>query len=121
MTDKDQDPFDQFEELPIQEVIPDEDTSSGALDSLDECLRIAYNVLSGNILPIIRLGNDERNELLVYLGSALRGKGAESPPGELPWEAAAKPPSPSQEEASRVVQSPEEAQKEQEFLDTLGI
>lgn len=125
MTDKDQDPFDQFEEMPTQEVISDEDSkslpNSSDIDPLNACLHIAHSVLTGNISPVMKLGDSQRHELLIYIQGVLQPGVEELPLNDLPREAKAKPPSPSQEEASRVVQSPEEAQKERDFLDLLDI
>lgn len=122
---KDQDPFDQFEEMPIREVISDEDSkslpNSSDIDPLNACLHIAHNVLTGNILPVMRLGDSQRHELLIYIQGVLQSEVEELPLNDLPWDAKAKEASPSDEEASRVVQSPEEAQKEQDFLDLLDI
>ena len=124
MTDKDQ-AFDQFEE--ISEASGGWDTENTPPQSqeaadIKQCLQIAYNALQGNLNPLLDIDPIERVRLAKVLHEmpTIHTEAA-LPMNDLPWDAKAKEASPSDEEASRVVQSPEEAQKEQDFLDTLGI
>ena len=124
---KDQDPFDQFEEISEDSKGWDtENTPPQGQEAADikQCLQIAYNALQGNLNPLLDIDPIERVRLAKVLHEmpTIHTEAA-LPMDDLPWPVGEtkSSASPSDEEASRVVQSPEEAQKEQDFLDTLGI
>ena len=128
------DAFDDFEELPELEKDPLNKITIGPTgDPIADAafqketlltelsLNVALSVLQGDISLILTMASNEKQELLDFLtvrcnsGSPSLGNPQGFPTEKEPIS------SPSAEVAAKVVQTPEEKKREQEFLDTLGI